>query len=238
MLFATTNILLLAGVGWLGARLLRLRRVDGAAITLGLMLMNAGNFGITINELRYGTEGVARAVIYYVMANLFVNTVGVVGGDIRPVKTSAALWASSAAFPASMPLSWQPSSTALNIQLPIPLVSSIDIAGRGAIPVMLVVLGMQLADLKGFESFPLALGTALARLLLGGLLGYGLAQLYGLADLTRSVMIIQASMPTAVIAIILATEFDVRPRLVTTIVAISTILSPLTVALVITLLGL
>ncbi|MCB0008265.1 MAG: AEC family transporter [Anaerolineales bacterium] len=237
VIFATINIVLLAAIGWLGSKLLRLSRVDGAAVTLALMLMNAGNFGITINELRYGADGVARAVIFYVMANLFVNTLGVLVATSGRLDLRRAL-GQLARVPSVYAVVLAAIVYVLKIQLPAPLTSSIDIAGRGAIPIMLVVLGMQLADLKGFESLPLAFGTSLARLFLGGLLGYGLALLLGLEGLTRSVMIIQTSMPTAVIAIILATEFDVRPRLVTTIVAISTILSPLTVALVITLLGL
>ncbi|MCA9985439.1 MAG: AEC family transporter, partial [Anaerolineales bacterium] len=178
-----------------------------------------------------------RAVIFYVMANLFVNTLGVLVATSGRLDLRRAL-GQLARVPSVYAVVLAAIVYVLKIQLPAPLTSSIDIAGRGAIPIMLVVLGMQLADLKGFESLPLAFGTSLARLFLGGLLGYGLALLLGLEGLTRSVMIIQTSMPTAVIAIILATEFDVRPRLVTTIVAISTILSPLTVALVITLLGL
>ncbi|MCZ7672099.1 MAG: hypothetical protein M5U34_35735 [Chloroflexi bacterium] len=50
--------------------------------------------------------------------------------------------------------------------------------------------------------------------------------------------IIEASMPTAVITIILATEFDLQPTAVTSIVIASTLLSPLTISLAIALLGL
>ena len=235
--FATMNITLLAIIGWIGTRLIGLKKLDGAAVTLALMLMNSGNFGITINELRYGDEGIARAIIYFVVAQIFVNTVGVfVAGSGRLDLQRSLL--QLARVPSFYAVIIAMLVFVLDMQLPGPLLSSVEIAGRGAIPVMLVVLGMQLADLKAFDSFRLALGTALARLLLGAGLGYGIALLLGLDGLNRSVMIIQASMPTAVIAIILATEFDVRPRLVTTIVAISTLLSPLTVALVITVLGL
>lgn len=45
-------------------------------------------------------------------------------------------------------------------------------------------------------------------------------------------------MPTAVFSIILATEFDLQPEAVTSIVVGSTLLSPLTVATVIAVLGL
>jgi predicted permease len=45
-------------------------------------------------------------------------------------------------------------------------------------------------------------------------------------------------MPPAVFTIILATEFELEPTAVTSIVMVSTLLSPLTIATTITLLGL
>jgi hypothetical protein len=64
------------------------------------------------------------------------------------------------------------------------------------------------------------------------------AMLLNLQGLSRSTSIIEASMPPAVITIILATEFDLQPTAVTSIVVLATLLSPLTLALTINLLGL
>jgi predicted permease len=59
-----------------------------------------------------------------------------------------------------------------------------------------------------------------------------------LQGLGRAVSILEASMPTAVIAIILATEYDVQPAAVTSTVVASTLLSVVSLPLVIYLLGL
>jgi predicted permease len=64
------------------------------------------------------------------------------------------------------------------------------------------------------------------------------AGLLGLTGLGRATSIIEASMPTAVITIILATEFDLQPSAVTSIVILTTALSPFTLAATIALLGL
>lgn len=114
----------------------------------------------------------------------------------------------------------------------------IELAGTGAIPVMLVVLGMQIADLKGIGRVWLALPASVLRLVIAPVIAMLLAQWLGLKGLSRSTAIIEASMPTAVIATILATEFSVRPGLVTTTVVVTTLLSAVTLPLVITLLGL
>jgi predicted permease len=45
----------------------------------------------------------------------------------------------------------------------------------------------------------------------------------GLEGVTRAVCIVEASMPTAVMATIVAVEFDTRPKLVTGIVFTSTL---------------
>jgi predicted permease len=47
----------------------------------------------------------------------------------------------------------------------------------------------------------------------------------------------EASMPTAVMATVLATEYDVEPAFVTTVVTTTTLLSPLTLTPLLALLG-
>ena len=66
----------------------------------------------------------------------------------------------------------------------------------------------------------------------------GLAALIGLQGLNRSTAIIEASMPTAVITTVLATEFELSGPVVTSVVAFTTLLSPLSLSIVIQLLGL
>jgi predicted permease len=126
----------------------------------------------------------------------------------------------------------------LTIPIPSPLMRSIEIAAAGAIPVMLVVLGMQIADLKSITRVQLAIPASLLRLLIGPVVAVLVAGLVGLQGLSRATSIIEASMPSAVFTTILATEFDVRPGMVTTTVVLSTLLSAITLPLVITLLGL
>ena len=91
-----------------------------------------------------------------------------------------------------------------------------------------------MADMQGKISPRLTAPAVLIRLLLGPIIGVAIALLIGLTDLGRSTSIIEASMPTAVFTIILATEFDLHPAAVTGTVVMTTLLSPITVATVIT----
>ena len=62
-------------------------------------------------------------------------------------------------------------------------------------------------------------------------LGLLLAWALGLEGVTRQAVVVEAAMPTAVITTILALEFDVAPRFVTSVVVVTTLVSPLTVSI-------
>ena len=236
-LFTLLAILLMGLIGLLLARLLRFSRIETAAFLIVLMFVNGGNYGMTLNLLRYGQDGLARAVVYYMTSTVLAYTIGVLIASMGRLPWRAALRRilflpplHAAVFAVIVYL--------YNIPIPAPLMRGIDVAGAGAIPVMLILLGMQMADLRGRARWRLAIPAVSTRLLLGPAVGLLVAGGIGLTGLTRSVAIIEASMPTAVFSIILATEFDLQPEAVTSIVVWSTLLSPLTVATVIAVLAL
>ena len=61
----------------------------------------------------------------------------------------------------------------------------------------------------------------------------GWAHVVGLKGPAFQAGVLQSSMPTAVMATILALEFDAQPQFVTSVVCIATLVSPLTVTLLI-----
>ena len=64
-----------------------------------------------------------------------------------------------------------------------------------------------------------------------------LAHLLGLNELSTKLAVMLSSMPTAVNMTILAIEFDVRPRFVSSVVVSSTVASVLSLTLLLVLLG-
>ena len=235
--FAILNILLMGAIGLVVARLLRLSRVDMVALLVVVMFVNGGNYGLTLNQLRYGDDGLARAVAYYTTSTALLYTLGIFIASMGKMT-----WRQSVRrllrFPAVYAAVLAIVVYNFGLTVPAPLMRGIEIAGAGAIPVMLLVLGAQLADLRGVTDVRLTLTAVPLRLLIGPLVGVLAAALLGLTGLGRSTSIIEASMPPAVFSIILATEFDLKPPVVTGIVVIATLLSPFTIATVITILGL
>ena len=224
----------MGSIAFLFGKILRLERIDTVALILVVMTVNSGNYGLTLNELRYGSEGLARAIVFFTVSTLLVFTLGVFVAStgrataMDSLKRLATLPAFYAVLLAVLVYrySWQ---------LPGPVMHSIEVAGNGAIPVMLIVLGMQIADLRSLEGLKLALPASILRLVAGPAIGILVAGWLGLNGVTRSAAILEASMPTAVITTIVAMEFDIRPRLVTTVVVLSTLLSATTLPLLIVL---
>jgi malate permease and related proteins len=109
--------------------------------------------------------------------------------------------------------------------------------GDAAIPMLLIVLGLQLAESnKTNQRRELILATSM-RLLVSIPLSLALAHLLGMDELSTKLAVILASMPTAVNMTILAIEFDVRPQLVSSVVVVSTVLSFLTLTILLLLFG-
>jgi predicted permease len=109
--------------------------------------------------------------------------------------------------------------------LPLPLERAITLLGQAAVPAMLVVLGLQLArvSIRGRWK-PIALATA-ARLVVAPLIAFPLAALLGLSGITGQVVIVQASLPTAVISSVLAAEFGADAEFTAAVVFVSTLAS-------------
>jgi hypothetical protein len=121
-------------------------------------------------------------------------------------------------------------------ELPAALSRPVELLGAAAIPSMLLVLGMQF-EKGAWPERPGLVAVASALALVGSpLIGFLLAPALGLTGLARQAVLVESAMPSAVITTILALELDVAPRFVTSVVVVSTLVSPLTVSILIALL--
>jgi len=126
---------------------------------------------------------------------------------------------------------------ALHLTLPEPILRALDLAAAAALPVMLVNLGLELAraKLQDYE-WRVFLATGI-RLFIAPVIAIAIAALLGMQGLTRSVSVIEASMPTAVMASLVATEFQTRSEFVTSVVFLTTLGSTITLTLLLIFLG-
>jgi malate permease and related proteins len=98
---------------------------------------------------------------------------------------------------------------------------------------MILVLGMQLKRAT-FPERPAAVLVAVAlSLFFAPIIGIMLTRLLGMNGIARDVAIVVSAMPAAVVTTVLALEFDLDSVFVTSVVFVSTLLSPLTLVLLI-----
>ena len=114
--------------------------------------------------------------------------------------------------------------------MPAPIMRPVQLLSDAAIPVMILVLGMQLERASMPERPLLVIMAVVLSLIIAPVVALGLARLLGLSGGAKQAGVILASMPSAVLTTILALEFDTAPEFVTNVVFATTVLSPLTLA--------
>ena len=226
-LLALGTILGIGLIAWLAARALRLDRVMTSAFMVVVMFANGGNYGLPLTLFVFGQEALARATIYFVVSIVLTYTIGIflassgrrsLGEALLSVLRIPSIYASAAAIVVIF----------TGVATPSLLMRPIKLLGDAAIPVMILVLGMQLERaVKPARLRLVGLAVGL-RLIVSALLGLLLAQFLGLGGAARQAGVLQSAMPVAVVTTILAVEFEVEPAFVTSVVFLSTTLSPLT----------
>ncbi len=236
LVFAVLMLVIVGGIGLVLARVFKFDRLLTSAFLLSILFVNAGNYGIPFNQFAFGTDGVARAAIYFTANSVLANTVAVYiasAGHSDMWKSLRAVLKMPLAYAALLGLLFN----ALHLRLPQPLSRAIELAAAAALPVMLVNLGLELAraKLRDYE-WRVFLATGI-KLLITPAIALGLAAAMGLQGLTRSTAVIEASMPTAVMASLIATEFHARSDFVTSVVFLSTLGSTVTLTVLLLILG-
>lgn len=183
-----------------------------------VVFANTGNMGVPIAYFAFGDQGLAMALVVFMVTSLLHFSVGVsLPSGAHPLKTLAkapVFYAAMVAF--GLLLS--------PVKLPQAVFNSIDLIGDTAIPLMLLSLGVSLHSLK-LSLFKRSLAYALLRLLLGFAVGWLLSEWFALQGTLRGVVIIQSAMPSAVFNYLIASRYQREEATVAGVVVLSTILS-------------
>lgn len=236
MLLAGFFVLLMGGLAWTLGKLFKLERRMLAAVMLTSMLMNAGNYGLPVTQFAFGETALAYAALIFVVMSMLGNSVGVVIASSGGASIKDSLLG-LLRLPATYALLFGIIFVQFKWDLPMPLDRAVSLLGDAASPAMLILLGMQLTNVR-WNGLTRALSLAAGmRLVISPLLALGLAYAFGLSGPLYQASVLQSAMPSAVMTTMLATEFDTEPTFVTTVVTVTTLLSPLTVTPILAILG-
>lgn len=220
-------------LGFLVGKALRQSREITAAFVLIATFGNVGNFGLPLIVFRLGETARTFATVYFV-ATVFISFVICVG---------VASWARSGGVTAVFSVFKTPALIALipalvfnitDVEVPIFLSRLSGLLGQAMIPVMLITLGVQMGEIPKIKINFNVFAASTVRLIGGPVLALLIVPYFGLEGLERSTGILQAAMPAAVLASIIALEYKLLPEFVTTTVLFSTLYSIITLTVILT----
>lgn len=234
-LVMTIFVLLIAALAWLVAWVQGFSRIQQAGVVLSVMWPNDGNFGLPVVNFAFGPDVLARAVIMYVAVSILNYTVGLYvasSGHSTPREALNRVLRVPMIYMVIIAL-------VVNItgfKLPVLLDRSVTLLSQATIPLMLVLLGLQLARSTRLQH-PRLVGSSIGlRLLISPMIAALLGLVFNLNILALIAFVMQASMPVAVATIIFATEFHLDKDHILGSVLVSTLVSPITLSVLILLL--
>jgi malate permease and related proteins len=227
VLLAVLVMLTMAVLGALVAFGLRLTRNEASALLLVVMFSNGGNYGLPVVSFAFGDEALSYGTVFFLTGSVLTNSVGSflaaagrrsVGSALMSVLKIPAIYGIAAAM----------LGLATGTTLPAALMRPITLLSDAALPLMILLLGMQL-ERAAIPKRPALVAIAVVlSLLVAPLVALALTSWLGVTGPARQAVVVLSSMPVAVLTTILALEYDTSPDFVTGAVFLSTILSPLT----------
>jgi hypothetical protein len=206
------------------------QNIESAAI-LSTGFMNSGNYGLPVVLFSVGQAALPYSVFIMVVQALQNNFFGVyyasrsksgVKQAFINVLKMPTTYAAILAFTAQI----------VSVQIPESIHSALAMVGDAAIPVMMVMLGMQLASITGLKlNWQVILSSVTLKMLIAPLIGFLFVLLVDVDPIIATVIIIISAMPTAATTTMYAIEFDTEPDLVSSITFISTVSSIFTLTI-------
>ncbi|BCR04971.1 transporter [Desulfuromonas versatilis] len=221
MIFYTLAMLALSVV--IG-RSLRMDPDTRGALSLTTVVMNSGNFGLPLAYFAFGDPGLEASILIFVLFNIPLSTLAIVLAQGSAASLREAL-VNTFKIPLFHAVALAFAVKALQVPCPPFLLRPLELLGQAAIPLMLVLLGMQLARtrlqlLPGFLSL-----ATLLRLAIAPLVALGVTGVLGIHGLERQVAILQTSTPSAILPLLYSLRFGTRPDLVAGAIFVTTLLS-------------
>ena len=230
--FALTSAIIYALIG-LVSQLINLPVSLRRGLTAVVMFPNNGNMGLPVVTFAFGSLGLDRAIIYMLGSSFLMFCFG-------PAIIRGKGFLQGLKLTFKLPLIWAIllglSLRLLSLELPWELDRGIQQLGAAAIPIALLVLGIQLSETKFQPRFKEVL-VALARLVIAPIIAYLIGMLLQLQSLDLQVLVVQSAMPTAVNSFIIVSEFGGDQDLVARAIVTSTLMSFITLPIVLLLIS-
>lgn len=225
------------------SRLLSFDEKTRCGMILGSCFMNNGNYGTPVILAFFGSVGFDIAIIMLVLQQVVMNTIGTyyaAKGSSKEIVGSSVKFALArvvrmpTVHGALLGILLQ----LLHVPLSESLYNSISMVGDASIVVIMIILGMQLANIRltNIEYGKLSINLVM-KMVISPLIAFVLVQWMPIDLVYKQILIVLAAMPAAANTTLLAVHFETKPELVSSATFMSTIVSLVTLPMVLLLLG-
>jgi predicted permease len=212
------------GSGLLGWPFARLLREDHRTLVPPIMFNNCGNMGLPLAALAFGAQGLSSMVALFTISNLLQFTVGIWIVDhhakfARMLKSPMVV-ATFVGFAFAL----------LRPPMPDWVMLALKLTGDAMIPLMLISLGVRLAEVS-WSSWQLGVVGGVVRPLTGIAMAGLVASALALDPLQKGLLLMFGCLPPAVLNFMVAEQYNQEPGKVAAIVLIGNVMAVLFVPL-------
>ncbi|WP_181350384.1 AEC family transporter [Thalassobacillus sp. CUG 92003] len=208
-----------------------------SGMILSTAFMNSGNYGAPIILFAFGQEGFTYAVSFLVLQAIIMNFFGVYyaargGAGIKLALKTVMKMPPTYAVLLALVMNLGSFPVSEN------LMSVITLVGDATIPTVMLILGMQLAEItvKQMEWGKVSYASVV-RLFVSPLIAYLLTLVLPMNSMLANVLIVAAACPSAATTTMYAVQFDAKPDLVSSITLVTTLISVVTIPILLIVLG-
>jgi malate permease and related proteins len=226
--YSLIDLILLAAAAIILGKLLKLPANDVAGLTLISSFTNSVNYGIPLILLAFGQLGLEKASIYILMQMVMMNTLGIFFAARSHFTFKNAI-KSVFALPAIYAMLLAMVLRTFDLTVPGGLSAGISMIAEAYPPIVLAVLGAQMANVKTegiTRNTRITFWTGMGmRLLIAPLIALICLHLLKIEGIMFSTLLVLSCMPVAINAGILAEKFDASPKVLAKTILWTTLLS-------------
>ncbi|KRL96974.1 AEC family transporter [Liquorilactobacillus satsumensis] len=231
------SLIALVILGIIVGKSLHFKRSQIDALLLASCFPNSGNYGVPIVMFAFGHKGLLYGLPIMIFHNLLMGTVGVYiaadkqGNVLGPLKQVFKQPMNYVILPAILMNKFQ-------LILPVNFMKSITLIGNTTVPIIMLILGMQLASVQLVRSDWNKIWLAsVLRLMISPLIVYFICQLLPINATLTAILVVMSAMPSAANTTLYAIQFAVEPQFVAINTLISTLFSILTLTVLLNFIG-
>ena len=205
------------------------------SVLVTVMIANTAFMGYPVTLGIYGQDGFLRAIfsdiatLIIFLALSFVLTLkfgGSVKKSIKKIALFPSLWAVILGILLNL----------ANIPIGGVLENTINYLGQGAIPLIMIALGLSIDLSAIYRSKTMIIFTSIMKLAFFPFIAFLFATQIGLLNLEHTISIVEAAMPSGMMSLLLAISYKLDYELTSDCILINTVISLITLPLIIVLL--